>query len=359
MDTSVEVHGGFWLDASVILTQSLRAIHDKQEQAGAEAFQYFLNYYTRNYSHPVVESWFIATAKGGKYIKAYKRYQEYLLTRYGPVVFKEIMQNIQNPDYLLIHVCAQKVMVPVPASDVAEETAYAVSTRAGWQNDRIANIIREDTNFNLPAHGLPFHPDSIYGKYIHDSERILNHTGVNGVSFPELEMAANVDAEGEMGGGEKDGKSGNEEAKAQQADVKDGTNIQAEPNDSKPVEKGNDGGNGAESKESRTGDQKVTGEGSKDASKDASNQTNDKDRHEQAGSIEKQAETSQKRHSGDSHNGQPHNGNEKKDVENGHKAHNGTAQESPKPLQQAHGEKPADKLHGNEHHHHQNGTVAH
>ncbi|KAJ3096525.1 hypothetical protein HDU96_000731, partial [Phlyctochytrium bullatum] len=147
--------GGFWLDASIILTQPLTYYHDRVRASGNDAFQYYLDMWTDYLAHPIVESWFIVSARNGRYVSAQFRefnlafanfengwdYVHHLKQRFGEDMYGELRQGIQLEDYLTIHFCAQKVMVidgvPPPESEPAEEAPYLLNNRTGWNYDAV------------------------------------------------------------------------------------------------------------------------------------------------------------------------------------------------------------------------------
>ncbi|KAJ3107815.1 hypothetical protein HDU97_003163 [Phlyctochytrium planicorne] len=148
--------GGVWLDASVILTGSLRPYFELQEKNKSEVFAFHLNAFTSDFSKPIVESWFIATVPRGKYITSWfnefnkifvnfdmkDTYLDFLKDQYGEAGYEEIRQKNNMASYLKIHMASQKILakdgVPVPFTLPAEEGPYLLLDRGGWSDGEVA-----------------------------------------------------------------------------------------------------------------------------------------------------------------------------------------------------------------------------
>lgn len=112
--------GGIWCDASIICLSSYDWIHQLQQKYNSEYVGYYLNSFTlKKYlkKSPVIENWFFACIKDSKFVSDWKN--EYLLmTTYNNrleyindvILFDIDIQKINNPEYLTMHVSAQKVL---------------------------------------------------------------------------------------------------------------------------------------------------------------------------------------------------------------------------------------------------------
>ncbi|GGB98585.1 hypothetical protein GCM10007205_04870 [Oxalicibacterium flavum] len=113
-------HGGIWLDASTILTESLEWVGRRQLEAGADFVGYYLEQYTTRTTSPVVESWFMAAPAGSAFIgdalrefvaaaipRSGAEYVAYLRERGS---YDQLRQNIDIPEYLSIHLAMQVVL---------------------------------------------------------------------------------------------------------------------------------------------------------------------------------------------------------------------------------------------------------
>ena len=194
-------YGGFWLDASIVLTQSLSWIQKK----GVPTYGFYIQGFTKDPQYPVLENWFIASVPQAPFIQAWykefhfvctefgnngNKYNEYLKNKYGDTVYQQLLQNIQGPDYLTMHMAAQKIMqidkVPPYACDIAEEGPYYILVKkAGWDANRFAEEMSKpytDTfvppiiklrglERNAMIHYLTTHTpdkDSIYTRFLQD-----------------------------------------------------------------------------------------------------------------------------------------------------------------------------------------------
>lgn len=71
---ALSTYGGFWLDATIVLTQPLEWIQDIQESSGCEFFGYYAPFLTDDM--PVIESWFFACVAGSAFVDAW--FQEFM-----------------------------------------------------------------------------------------------------------------------------------------------------------------------------------------------------------------------------------------------------------------------------------------
>lgn len=142
----VAMHGGFWLDASTLLTRSLNWM-----QAGvstdAEFVGFYLEKFTTNVRLPVIESWAFGALAGGGFITAWQREFHQALIVEGTEAYLQklqvqpdwgdIRQNIGDPHYLLIHITAQQVLRRKQYSSMAvfkaEDSAYYYHHALHWK----------------------------------------------------------------------------------------------------------------------------------------------------------------------------------------------------------------------------------
>ncbi|WP_311223385.1 MULTISPECIES: capsular polysaccharide synthesis protein [unclassified Acidovorax] len=113
-------HGGIWIDASTILTQSLDWVIEAQQRECSDLVAYYLGRFTTDADCPVVESWFLAAPPGSRFAAdAFEEFNARAINRTGEQyidclreegVFDLVRQNIDAPDYLSIHLAMQYVM---------------------------------------------------------------------------------------------------------------------------------------------------------------------------------------------------------------------------------------------------------
>lgn len=107
-------HGGIWLDASIICTQSLDFITNPTE---FEFNGYFMPNFTTNNECPVIENWFLAASKDSTFmnewnkevqrIRHFSSVEDYIHSLRNAGVD---LQNIPYPDYLMCHAAVVKVL---------------------------------------------------------------------------------------------------------------------------------------------------------------------------------------------------------------------------------------------------------
>lgn len=142
----VALYGGFWLDASTLLTRSLSWM-----QAAADSRTEFVGFYLEKFTTqvqtPVIESWAFGALAGSDFIVAWQREFHQALIVEGTEAYLQrlqdrpdwagIRQNIGDPHYLLIHVTAQQVLRQRQHSRMAlfkaEDSAYYYHHALRWK----------------------------------------------------------------------------------------------------------------------------------------------------------------------------------------------------------------------------------
>lgn len=138
-------YGGVWCDASIAMTKSLSWINDDAECVG-----YYLNGFTTKPEYPVIESWFFACRPNAKFITLWRdefmRLNEFeQVADYVKDIEKDTnIDNMQNKEYLAIHLSAQKVMQHrLSAKDMsklmlfeAERGPLAYLVNADWDSEK-------------------------------------------------------------------------------------------------------------------------------------------------------------------------------------------------------------------------------
>lgn len=143
----VHHHGGYWLDATTLLTQPLDWLDAARRAQGAEFAGFFLEGFTRNAAYPVVESWIFGAPAHAPFMAAWQQEFHRALIEQGTAAYlqvlratphaTELLQGIADPEYLLIHVAAQQVLRrdnPYRlALFKAEDTAFFHQKAVGWK----------------------------------------------------------------------------------------------------------------------------------------------------------------------------------------------------------------------------------
>lgn len=113
-------YGGYWLDASIILYESLDWIENLMLQNGSESFAFYRGMNTTIKEFPVLENWLLVSQKGSVFLKKWFNELEKALImlpeNYIDNIKKdnkdsdEIFQKIGNLQYLIAYVACQKIM---------------------------------------------------------------------------------------------------------------------------------------------------------------------------------------------------------------------------------------------------------
>lgn len=143
----VSRYGGYWLDATIVLTRSLRWMDELRTTHAAEFVGFYLDGFTQGSSIPVIENWAFGAAAGTPFITAWQREFHHALCEVGTQAYldhlrkqpeaAEWLQNIPDPVYLLGHVTAQMVLRRDSGLRLAvlkaEDTAFFYQKALGWK----------------------------------------------------------------------------------------------------------------------------------------------------------------------------------------------------------------------------------
>lgn len=143
-------YGGIWLDASIILYESLDWISDLMVQNKTESFAYYRRKNTTNLNYPVVENWLLASVKDNVFFKHW--YDElYLAIQQTPKLYiqdikdteknpKDFFQRISNLEYLVAYVACQKILrhtFPSLTLIDCDENAFYCQVKNRWVKEKI------------------------------------------------------------------------------------------------------------------------------------------------------------------------------------------------------------------------------
>lgn len=148
----VRRYGGFWLDASMFLNQSLEWMREAQQRAKASYVGFYLETYTTSRMHPVIENWCFAAPAGSPFVEAWYREltdeviakgESTYLDRLEAVgVRDDAVRGIPNAQYLIMHVAAQRVLRQSSEHRIhvfrAEDTAYLYHERLAWKRAHVS-----------------------------------------------------------------------------------------------------------------------------------------------------------------------------------------------------------------------------
>jgi len=142
-------HGGIWIDASILLCQSLAWVHKTQIEQGSEFVGFYISRFTSRPDQPIVENWFMAAQPASPFVKALAAEfdlaitmgeEAYLAALDQQGVRARVVQALGPKDqiYLIMHVAAAVVLDRHPlayslALSRAEDSALAFHAALGWR----------------------------------------------------------------------------------------------------------------------------------------------------------------------------------------------------------------------------------
>lgn len=150
--------GGVWIDSSTILKRSLDEMFTKNN---VEYYGYYIDSFTKNKNFPVIESWFFACTKNSKFVKLwrdeftkiskYSSVEKYINSRKDMNVD---FQNISIPNYLAIHISAQKILqynkysLKTLILEKAEDGPFKYLVDANWDAKNAFKLACNNSNYN-------------------------------------------------------------------------------------------------------------------------------------------------------------------------------------------------------------------
>ncbi|WP_208934521.1 glycosyltransferase family 32 protein [Paracidovorax avenae] len=143
----VRHHGGYWLDATILLTRPLHWMDALRQSRGAEFVGFYLGGYTHDERFPVIESWAFGAPAHAPFVTAWQQEFHHALVTAGTDAYlaqvrgqddaAARLQGIADPAYLLIHVAAQQVLRRGNAFRLAlfkaEDTAFFYQQALRWK----------------------------------------------------------------------------------------------------------------------------------------------------------------------------------------------------------------------------------
>jgi len=142
-------HGGIWIDASTLLTQSLDWVHHLQAERGSEYIGFYIDRFTTRPDQPIIENWFMAAPPQSPFILAlaqefdralHQGEAQYLATLRDKGCLETVVQGLGPKDqiYLIMHVAAAIVLNRDPeayklALIRAEDSALGFHAALKWR----------------------------------------------------------------------------------------------------------------------------------------------------------------------------------------------------------------------------------
>ena len=146
----LEKYGGIWIDASILLFQSLEKWmpFDSYDFIGFE-----FESWTLDPRFPVIESWFLASPPENDLMKRWKTEMMDIINKGDDKYLEKLkknkihLQKIRSPKYLIIH-CALQFVLQMNQSQKyqiykmnAEKTAYKYITQNNWNPKKAVDYI--------------------------------------------------------------------------------------------------------------------------------------------------------------------------------------------------------------------------
>ena len=131
-------YGGFWVDASIIMNESLEPLRQIQMKKRCEFIGYYLEGFTTRPEYPVIESWFFACVPGSSFVQQWRdefmslndhdNADDYVTAKRESGVD---LQKIDSPNYLAIHVSAQTVMQKLLGTEEVSRRLHLLKAEDG------------------------------------------------------------------------------------------------------------------------------------------------------------------------------------------------------------------------------------
>jgi hypothetical protein len=152
--------GGIWSDASIICLQPFDWINDLHNKEDSEFVGYYIDSFTipqYKDKSPVIESWFFACVPQSKFVCDW-RDEFSKITKFNSIndYLNDLksqsvnFQNIAMPNYLTIHISAQKVLQGNKKYKLslvkAEDDAFKYLTQNGWDSKKAIKNLVDCTN---------------------------------------------------------------------------------------------------------------------------------------------------------------------------------------------------------------------
>lgn len=143
----LKVHGGIWIDASSVVTESFEWVLQVQQQYRSELVGFYIDQFTTKPETPILENWFIAAVPGSPFIANWlKLISDEVIARGTAQCFErlqqkdyyaDLVQGITIPDYLVMHLLGQELMQFGPPARFAlaraEDCAFFYHEAVSWR----------------------------------------------------------------------------------------------------------------------------------------------------------------------------------------------------------------------------------
>lgn len=148
-------YGGIWLDITTILLKPLSWFLQIDNINNFDLIAFYREKSTTDFSRPIIESWFLAAPPNNEFIKRWYEALAPLLTMGAKKYFfklkehpnyTQILQSIDRPDYLLVYLAAQLVLLNYPNQynfylRKCENNAFLIHENVNWNAFKINSYL--------------------------------------------------------------------------------------------------------------------------------------------------------------------------------------------------------------------------
>lgn len=144
------IHGGYWLDASILTYDNLNWIQSLIDHHQTTSFGYYRKKNTTIPEYPVIETWLLAAPPNQDFFQAWKNELLDVIQVTPHRYIQEIKKNVKHPEdffqkigmleYLCAYVAAQRIMRDHPPSITlinCDENAFFIQTQNYWNKYKV------------------------------------------------------------------------------------------------------------------------------------------------------------------------------------------------------------------------------
>lgn len=162
----IKKYGGFWLDATILLTGSLDYFRDIQQKNNYEFVGYYIDAFTTNSNYPVIENWFFGAIPDSEFIRIWCHIflsinNHNTISSFVEKIKKNVdTQNICNIEYLTMHIAAQYALQKYMSHKDIENNLFLLKAEDGplkylaqnnWDSHKAIKALCTDINLKTPV----------------------------------------------------------------------------------------------------------------------------------------------------------------------------------------------------------------
>lgn len=148
------VHGGYWLDASILTYDHLGWIQTLINHNQTASFGYYRKKNTTIPEFPVIETWLLATPPKNNFFSAWRNELLNVIEKTPKYYIQELKKNLKNVEdyfqnigmleYLCAYVAAQRIMRDHPPSITlinCDKNAFFLQTQNRWNKYKVLDAL--------------------------------------------------------------------------------------------------------------------------------------------------------------------------------------------------------------------------